>query len=443
MEIKISSELLDLAKSTKPDGISLEDWILEWTKFGLEVAQKASSRKEAIEISANIEEAANRKFDELVQKVKDQMGTEKGQLFEEVGNQISDYEKRLKTLEELSDLDQKQVGFGKLFAEMIAFVDPKNTDSAIYKYNQMLENVDEEEGLVRQAVRAELAKDGGVSEKLSKISTKLEIDDAESEMRRKSTLKGDEFEDTLLNVLRELCGSNEVTFHKTKGQVGFASQGAGNRQKGDIRIDFGIDHVLYGNPIIIEVKSDNSFSQNNPGNPKISASHYLEKAMKNRQCKIGIWVQDSRAANEGKWPTDFTVSGDKIFVVWDEEDPSTDWLLISAIYIAMGRNRLQEKAEDNGEAEILEEIIEDLKLEVENFVEIQRMGTTIINRSKDLKGLIGKGSTRLADCLENAEKALRMMQSDSDDLTDLGSFEDSDSKAGAEDENQDDGQGNE
>lgn len=35
LNIEIPEELVILANSTKPDDISLEEWILEWTRFGL------------------------------------------------------------------------------------------------------------------------------------------------------------------------------------------------------------------------------------------------------------------------------------------------------------------------------------------------------------------------------------------------------------------------
>ena len=54
MNIEIPEELVILANSTKPEDIPLDEWILEWTKFGLEVSQMASSRKEALDIQANI-----------------------------------------------------------------------------------------------------------------------------------------------------------------------------------------------------------------------------------------------------------------------------------------------------------------------------------------------------------------------------------------------------
>ena len=104
LEIEIPDELVEIAKNTKPEGISIEDWILEWTRFGLDVSQKASSRKEAIEIGANISESAIAKFGELVQIVEEKVGIGEGQLFEEVGNQIGDYENRLEELESLTDL---------------------------------------------------------------------------------------------------------------------------------------------------------------------------------------------------------------------------------------------------------------------------------------------------------------------------------------------------
>ena len=67
--------------------------------------------------------------------------------------------------------------FGKLFGDIEKYVDPENTKSAIYQYNQMLLNVDSEDGLFRKAIRKELAKDGGVSKLLGDILLKLGLDE--------------------------------------------------------------------------------------------------------------------------------------------------------------------------------------------------------------------------------------------------------------------------
>ena len=429
LDIEIPEDLVNLAKNTKPDDIDLEEWILEWTRFGLEVSQKASSRKEALEISANIEKAAGDKFGELVQAVMNQMGTGEGQLFEGLGEQVSEYQIRLDDLESLTDLNEKQEGFGKLFTELRNFVDPKHTESAAFKFEEMIGTLDNENNLIRSAIRTELAREGGISGTLSRISAQLNIDATESEMRRKSTLKGDTFEDTMINVLEEQLGSNDLTFTKTKGQIGFAAHGSGNNKKGDIRLYFGPNHVLHGSPIIVEAKSDASFFQNNPANPEKSADIYLQKAMENRKCDVGIWVQDADTAVGSKWPKNFMVSGDKIFVVWDQEDPSTDWRLLSAVYIAMGRNRTRESTSGDGSNKI-REVITDLNLEAENFADMQKAVKTITSRSKDLSGMIAKGSVRLANCIEDVKKTLISLQSDTDDLTDL-EFE-GDSLAGSE-----------
>ena len=40
MNITIPENLVEIAKTTIPENYSLEDWIIIWTEFGLEVSQK-------------------------------------------------------------------------------------------------------------------------------------------------------------------------------------------------------------------------------------------------------------------------------------------------------------------------------------------------------------------------------------------------------------------
>ena len=58
MNITIPENLVEIAKTTIPENYSLGDWIIIWTEFGLEVSQKASSRKEAVNIASHLKEAA-------------------------------------------------------------------------------------------------------------------------------------------------------------------------------------------------------------------------------------------------------------------------------------------------------------------------------------------------------------------------------------------------
>jgi hypothetical protein len=428
--IMVPAKIVELAEGTKPEGVELDAWILEWTEFGLEVSQKASSNKEALELGANISGAAIAKFEELVQIVEGSLGTGEGQLLEEVGNQISDYETRLETLETMTDLDKREAGFGKLFKEIKAFVDKDDVNSIYFKYNKMLDEVDDEKGLVRRALRAELTKDGGLKDDLGKILKEMNIESGKQQIRRKSAVKGGKFEDTLVSVLGELVGSNDIMFNKTSNTIGVLPKGVGHNKKGDIRIDFGKGHILHGNPIIIEAKDDASFFPVNPKNPEKSAEHYLDKAMENRECSVGIWIHNKKTAKH--FDRDFTVQGNTIFVVWDEDDPSTDWLLLAAMYIAMGRVKIRSGDVDEEESIAISNLIRNLKDEADRFGQMRKYIDIIKTNAKHLDGEIMIGTTRISECLNDAEGVLKMTEGDSDDL-DI-EFEDSDSNAASEED---------
>ena len=428
--IEIPAEIVRLAESTKPEGVGLEEWILEWAKFGLEVSQKASSRKEALELGSNISEGAIAKFGELVQSVEDKLGTGEGQLLEEVGNQIGDYKLRLEALESLTDLNEKEKGFGKLFEDVKAFVDPKNTESAIYEYQKMLKEVDDENGLVRRAIRTELAKDGGLKEQIGKILKEMDIESGKQQIRRKSAIKGGKFEDTLVGVLGELVGSNDIGFQKTSNTIGVLPRGAGHNKKGDIRVSFGKGHTLHGNPIIIEAKDDASFFPSNPGKPEKCAEHYLDKAMENRECSVGIWIHNKKTAKH--FDRDFTVTGNTIFIVWDEDDPGTDWLLLAAMYIAMGRVKIGSDDVDDEERAAISKLISNLKDEVERYRRMRKYIDIITTNVKHLDGEITIGTKRISECLDDAKELLNDLDGDSDHSN--IEFEDSDSTAASEEE---------
>jgi hypothetical protein len=407
LNIEIPEELVILANSTKPDDISLEEWILEWTRFGLEVSQKASSRKEALEIGANIQEAAVAKFAELVQ------------------NEVDTFEERMGALEDLTNVEKKEKGFGKLFEDLKVFVDPDNKNSSIFKYNQYLGEVESEHGLFRKAVRFELAKEGGITGLLKEIRDKLLLDEKEKEIFRKSTLKGDAIEDTLLLNLENLFPGNDLTFNKLTNTTGAIL----NSKKGDVILRFGTDHALHGCPIIYEMKSEETFFLEGQ-NAEKSATDYLALAMKNRECKVGIFVMDKAAADEKKgWKRSLTVAGDKIFVVWDPDDPSSDWLLTTATYIAIGRNKPPEDVIDPKDREAIGKVTKQLIAEATRYGKMSTQIGKIQTNADELSEQIRIGDDGIQRCIKHAEATLKVLEMDSTELTDI-EFENVDNESG-------------
>jgi hypothetical protein len=315
-----------------------------------------------------------------------------------------------------------------LFKDLKEYADPNNTNSIIYKYMELLSNVDDENGLFRMAVRAELSKDGGVKEKLGSIQKELNIESGKQQIRRNTALKGGRFEDTLVSVLNELVGSNDIMFNKTSNTIGVLPKGAGHNKKGDILIRFGKQHILHGNPIIVEAKDDASFFPVNPKNPQKSAEHYLAKAMENRECSVGIWVHNKATAKH--FDRDFSVQGNMLFVVWDADDPSTDWLLLAAMYIAIGRIRISSDDLDEEERIAISNLVTNLKDEVDRFGRMGKFIDIIKTNAKHLDKEIVVGAKRISEILDDAEELMKNAKGDFED-PDL-EFEDSDATAAGE-----------
>ena len=70
MNINLPSNIIQLAESTLPEE-DLDNWIITWLEFGLEVSLKASSRKEAIDLGASIEKTVLKKIGEIVEEYVD------------------------------------------------------------------------------------------------------------------------------------------------------------------------------------------------------------------------------------------------------------------------------------------------------------------------------------------------------------------------------------
>lgn len=108
-----------------------------------------------------------------------------------------------------------------------------------------------------------------------KIETQAAAEETEEELRRRTTLKGDDFEDTVENILSDLVygTSDELEFTgETVGEIGSRKVG-----------DFVITLNDTGQRIVIEAKSSTGYSQRKIKNE-------LDDAIENRDADYGIIV---------------------------------------------------------------------------------------------------------------------------------------------------------
>ncbi|MDY6776001.1 MAG: hypothetical protein SV253_08005 [Halobacteria archaeon] len=114
-----------------------------------------------------------------------------------------------------------------------------------------------------------------LQDQIRSLRDKIEEEETAEELRRKTTLKGDDFEETVGNILSDLVyGTNDEVEH-TGEKVGEI----GGRKVGDFVVTLNDT----GQRIVVEAKSDSGYSQ-----PDIKEE--LEDAIENRDADYGVIV---------------------------------------------------------------------------------------------------------------------------------------------------------
>jgi ABC-type transporter Mla subunit MlaD len=146
----------------------------------------------------------------------------------------------------------------------------------------------------------------------------------------RTTTHGRTFEDEICALAeREAQRTGDIPF-----RTGSTTGSIRNCKKGDLVIELGCENTAAGAKFVMEAKEDGSYDF-------AAARAEIEMARKNREANIGIFVFSKRTAPSTMEP--LFRQGDDIFVTWDAEDPSSDWVIKAAFAIAKGLCVKQQK----------------------------------------------------------------------------------------------------
>ena len=196
---------------------------------------------------------------------------------------------------------------------------------------------------------------------------------AREQEAKRGTQHGLEFEDAVFEFVNERsqkAGDVATSTGNTTGRV--------SRSKvGDAVIEIGDDYAAAGSRIVIEAKRDASYTL-------ARARAELDEARKNRDAEIGVFVFSSSHAPSGL--DSFNRYGNDIVIVWDSEDPTSDVVFDAGISVAKALcTRAKSHRDEVGESiEAIEQAVLTVEKQVEGFVEIIRLTTTIKNNSKNV-----------------------------------------------------------
>jgi len=215
--------------------------------------------------------------------------------------------------------------------------------------------------------------------------------DTRRKTAQRTTLRGHEFEDRLGAFLETEALSSGDLFEATGTRPGQIL----NCKTGDFVLELGEEHGAAGARIVFEAKEAANYNRE-------KARAELERACKNRDAQVGVFVFSSSTAPEGLELIERY--GDSILVIWDANDSSSGAVLRSVISIAKTLCVRQQAANEglDVDVEALESAIRTVEKELDGLQEIEKAANTI-----------ERGSQRI---LKRARLMLKSLESSVEEL---------------------------
>jgi hypothetical protein len=222
-----------------------------------------------------------------------------------------------------------------------------------------------------------------------KIEEQATAEEKEEEIRQQTTLKGDDFEDTVENILSNLVynTSNEVEY--TGDTIGEIS----GRKVGDFVITLNDT----GQRIVVEAKSDSGYSQRD-------IKEELADAVENRDADYGIIVFESESYIPNKVGYFHEFDSERLSVALketDDDDVEPGFLRIAYNW---GRTRAVQGYVDSGTAfdpEAIQNAVSEVSDSIDRFSTVRKKTTSIRKTAneidEELEEIEGEVKSELAD----------------------------------------------
>jgi hypothetical protein len=177
-------------------------------------------------------------------------------------------------------------------------------------------------------------------------------------------------------------------------------------KKGDVVVELGPDCAAAGERFVVEAKEDASYTLS-------SAREEIEKARKNRNAGIGLFVFSKKTA-----PANLEALsrvGDDIFVTWDADDVNSDATLKAALLLAKGLSVRK--------ARVLQTTVADFKAIDESILEIESQAKRLGNIktwTETMRSNSGKVLEEIRKMNEALEQQIETLRDGIDGLKGLG-----------------------
>lgn len=214
----------------------------------------------------------------------------------------------------------------------------------------------------------------------------------------RGTGHGLDFEDELGTLVAELAARGGDIYEHCGNNTGTIS----HCKVGDHTVELGPESQAAGARIVWEAKQD--------GSHKLTrALAEIDKARKNRQAQVGVFVYSARSAPAEAEP--FARYGDTIVIVWDAEDPSTD-VYVKAAYSVARALTVRAGADSEDTAASIHEIelaARAIEKQIKHVSEIHKWATTINNNSAKIVTRAERMRDDLARQIERIDEQVRAL----------------------------------
>lgn len=237
-----------------------------------------------------------------------------------------------------------------------------------------------------------------LQEQIERLRDKIEEESTTKQLKQRTTLKGEDFEDTVGELLDDLVYGTSHELEHTGEVVGELT----DRKVGDYVLTL----AETGQRIVIEAKSDQNYTQ-----PKIKDE--LDHAIENRDADYGIIVfeAESQVPNKVGYFHEFDTDRLSVALSDDEDDIEPGYLRIAFNW---ARTRLIQASVDSDaslDPEVVQSGIEEVESEIDAFSTIRSKTTKIRDRANEIDSELDEMETQIKAQLTEIRTEIRTADS--------------------------------
>ncbi len=230
------------------------------------------------------------------------------------------------------------------------------------------------------------------------VTAELRALQARRDESLRSTAHGNDFEAELWRyVSRESERAGDVCTH-----TGHSTGAIRHCKVGDVVIEIGPEHQAAGSRIVLEAKEDAGYDLGD-----ILAE--IDKARRNRNASVGVFVLSERSAGEGV--PRFRRYGQDLVVIWDAEDPARDVYLDAALSVARALCQPQgASALSDLDLQALDRAVREVERQIEGLDEVRRSAETIQNGSEKILNRVRIMTRNLRGAVDALDEGARCVR---------------------------------